>query len=344
MFKKLSVLGYSALPENDFNELNEIMADMESTYSEAKICGYKSSSETSCNLSLEPGFSDTGMLWNDVYESDNFESEIKVLLQKIKPLYKQLHAYVRRKLIERYPKHGIKPDGPIPAHLLGNMWAQEWGNIFPEVMPYPEKKILDITSLLKEKKIKALDMFKMSEEFFISLGLKRMTPEFWKNSIIEKPKDREIVCHASAWDFSDGKDVRIKMCTQINMNDLKTIHHEMGHIEYFLQYADQPAIFREAANPGFHEAIGDVMALSVSTPEHWVKIGLIKEVEDDKETDINYLMNIALNKVAFLPYAYIMDRWRWKVFSGEISEDEMNSEWWNLRQVSFTAFSTLIFL
>ncbi|XP_035233433.1 angiotensin-converting enzyme-like [Stegodyphus dumicola] len=378
-FKKLSVLGYSALPPEDFKELSEIVADMQDIYSRAKICNYKSPAKKDCNLSLEPelteilatstdydelkhvwsgwrnatgrkmkdkyvkyvklsnkasrlnGFSDTGMLWREVYESDTFEEDIEALFQKIKPFYKHMHAYVRRKLIERYPKHAIKPDGPIPAHLLGNMWAQTWGNILPEVMPYPKKKELDITSIMKEKKMKIIDMFTMSDEFFTSVGLKKMTPEFWNNSIIEKPKDREMVCHASAWDFYDGKDVRIKMCTQLNMNDFKTVHHEMGHIEYFLQYAHQPTVFRRGANPGFHEAIGDVMALSVSTPQHWVKVGLVDDVEEDKEADINYLMDVALNKVVFLPFAYVMDNWRWKLFSGEIKEDEMNSEWWNMR-------------
>jgi len=177
-----------------------------------------------------------------------------------------------------------------------------------------------------------LEMFKLSEKFFVSLDLYPMTEEFWNNSIIEKPKDREIVCHASAWDFYDGKDFRIKMCTRVDMEDLATIHHEMGHIQYFQQYAHLPAVFREGANPGFHEAIGDVLALSVSTPAHLKKINLIDQhAEEDEEMDINSLMEMALNKIAFLPFGYLIDAYRWKVFSGEIEPATYNSKWWELR-------------
>ncbi|GBM64390.1 Angiotensin-converting enzyme [Araneus ventricosus] len=277
------------------------------------------------------GFKDNGEMWREAYESETFEDEIEELWNTMKPFYEQLHAYVRRRLMQRYPRSGIKPNGPIPAHLLGNMWAQRWANIFDIVKPYPNKNFVDVTETMEEKKMTALDMFKMSEEFFASLGLIKMTPQFWNRSIIEKPTDREMVCHASAWDFSDGKDFRIKMCTRVNMEDLITVHHEMGHIEYYLQYARQPLVFRKGANNGFHEAVGDTMALSVATPKHLETIGLLQEYKEDDENDINTLMKTALDKIAFVPFSYLIDSWRWKVFDGTISKDKLNTKWWELR-------------
>lgn len=277
------------------------------------------------------GFHDAGDMWRDNYESETFEAEVAELWKVIEPFYRQLHAFVRKRLIRQYPDAGINPDGPIPAHLLGNMWAQSWGNIFDIVKPFEEKEYLDVSDRMRKRPMSALDMFKMSEEFFTSLGLKPMTPEFWNRSIIEKPKDREIICHASAWDFSDGKDFRIKMCTRINMEDLITVHHEMGHIQYDQQYAHQPAVFRGGANPGFHEAVGDVLALSVATSSHLKKIGLLDAKDEDEEMAINGLMKTALDKVAFLPFGYLIDSWRWKVFSGEFKQDQLNSKWWEQR-------------
>ncbi|XP_035222390.1 uncharacterized protein LOC118195242 [Stegodyphus dumicola] len=287
------------------------------------------------NLSNEAarlnGFSDTGDMWREAYESETFEEDLESLWNQLKPLYEHLHAYVRRKLIQEYGKNKIKEDGPIPAHLFGNMWAQSWVSLLDITQPYPGKPSVDVTPIMEAKNMTALEMFKISEEFFTSLGLKPMPEEFWKHSLIEKPKDREIICHASAWDFCNGKDYRIKQCTDITMEDLITVHHEMGHIQYFLQYARQPNVFREGANPGFHEAIGDVLALSVSTPKHLKSIGLLKEVADDPEGDLNFLLRTALDKVSFLPSGYLIDLWRWGLFSGDIKTEEMNTKWWDLR-------------
>lgn len=277
------------------------------------------------------GFPDAGALWREAYESSTFEEDLEELWKALRPFYEQLHAYVRRKLMHLYTSCNVRPDGPIPAHILGNMWAQTWENIMDVADPFPDKSEIDVTTKMKEKNMTILEMFQVSEEFFTSLGLKPMTPEFWNKSIIEKPDDREIVCHASAWDFCDGKDQRIKMCTKVNMEDLITVHHEMGHIEYYLQYAQQPNVFREGANPGFHEAVGDVLALSVATPDHLKKIGLLDEVSDDKDGEIKFLMRMALEKIAFLPFGYLIDQWRWKVFSGEFKPEEMNHKWWELR-------------
>ncbi|KAG1680456.1 Angiotensin-converting enzyme [Nymphon striatum] len=283
--------------------------------------------------SVKNNFTDYSKYLIRNYESDTFVEDIEGLWLELKPLYEELHAFVRRKLRDQYGADKIKERGTIPAHILGNMWAQSWTNIFKFVTPYPKKQAIDVTEALVSKGYDALKMFKLSEDFFTGLGLEPMTKEFWSNSIITKPPGREMVCHGSAWDFGDKKDFRVKMCTVVTMVDLITVHHEMGHTQYYIQYANQPLIFREGANSGFHEAIGDTLALSVMTPEHLHKIGLLDSVVNDDETDINFLMNMALEKIAFLPFAYMMDRYRWDIFKGEIEFKNMNQRWWELREM-----------
>ncbi|XP_033926013.1 angiotensin-converting enzyme [Melopsittacus undulatus] len=293
---------------------------------------YKRYVELSNKAAVLNGYSDNGAFWRSLYETSTFEEDLERLYLQLQPLYLNLHAYVRRALYRKYGEEYINLKGPIPAHLLGNMWAQSWSNIFDLVMPFPDATKVDATPAMKEQGWTAKRMFEESDHFFTSLGLIPMPQEFWDKSMIEKPTDgREVVCHASAWDFYNRKDFRIKQCTVVNMDDLITVHHEMGHVQYFLQYMDQPISFRDGANPGFHEAVGDVMALSVATPKHLHSIKLLDQVTDNIESDINYLMSIALDKIAFLPFGYLMDQWRWKVFDGRIKEDEYNQEWWNLR-------------
>ncbi|KFQ49686.1 hypothetical protein N333_13026, partial [Nestor notabilis] len=293
---------------------------------------YKRYVELSNKAAVLNGYSDNGAFWRSLYETSTFEEDLERLYLQLQPLYLNLHAYVRRALYRKYGGEHINLKGPIPAHLLGNMWAQSWSNIFDLVMPFPDATKVDATPAMKQQGWTPKRMFEESDRFFTSLGLIPMPEEFWDKSMIEKPADgREVVCHASAWDFYNRKDFRIKQCTVVNMDDLITVHHEMGHVQYFLQYMDQPISFRDGANPGFHEAVGDVMALSVSTPKHLHSINLLDQVTDNTESDINYLMSIALDKIAFLPFGYLMDQWRWKVFDGRIKEDEYNQEWWNLR-------------
>nr|XP_034299426.1 uncharacterized protein LOC117680950 isoform X1 [Crassostrea gigas] len=280
---------------------------------------------------LNMGFNDTGAYWRSAYETPTFQEDLKQLLEQLKPLYQELHTYVRKQLRKQYGTELFPVSGQIPAHLLGNMWAQQWNNIYDLVIPYKNKAKIDITPVLKEKNYTALQMFRTAEEFFKSLGLKPMPETFWNKSMIVKPEGRDVVCHASAWDFYNQKDFRIKMCTDVTMEDLITIHHEMGHIQYYLQYKDLPVAFRRGANPGFHEAIGDTMALSVSTPKHLHKIGFLKNLTNDKESDLNFLMKMALEKIAFLPFGYLIDQWRWSVFSGETPKDRYNQKWWELR-------------
>ncbi|XP_067126754.1 angiotensin-converting enzyme-like isoform X2 [Centruroides vittatus] len=287
--------------------------------------------DLSNEVALLNGFKDAGEFQRDRYESPTFLQDLENLWKQIQPLYQQLHAYVRRKLIQKYGKDKIKDDGPIPAHLFGNMWSQEWQNILNLVIPYRNKPSLDVTPQMKAKKMKPIQIAKLAEEFFVSLGLRPMTKEFWNNSLFEKPKDRKVVCHASAWDLCNKNDFRIKLCMEPTMEFLITTHHEMGHVQYYMQYAKQPHIFRTGANPGFHEAIGDVMGLSVYTPNHLQSMGLLNDIISDRESDINFLMEMALKKVAFLPFGYILDKWRWEVYSGEIPLEEWNKGWWEMR-------------
>ncbi|XP_054751271.2 angiotensin-converting enzyme-like [Lytechinus pictus] len=266
------------------------------------------------------------------YEDPTFEEEVDELWQEVKPMYLQLHSYVRRKLAGKYGDDKVDVRAPIPAHLLGNMWAQQWNNIYDIVEPFPNKGTIDVTDKMKEEGWTVLKMFQVANRFFKSLGLYEMPPTFWTKSMFEKPKDREVVCHGSAHDFAEYRDVRIKMCTEVNMEDLNTVHHEMGHCEYYLQYNKQPEILRGGANPGFHEAVGDTIALSVVTPDYLNQIGLLDSNKIDKSQEINYLMEVALNKIAFLPFGLLIDKWRWQVFRGEITPEEYNDKWWQLRE------------
>uniref|UniRef100_A0A8C8ZDT7 Angiotensin-converting enzyme n=1 Tax=Prolemur simus TaxID=1328070 RepID=A0A8C8ZDT7_PROSS len=278
------------------------------------------------------GYTDGGDSWRSMYETPSLEQDLEQLYQELQPLYLNLHAYVRRALHRHYGAQHINLEGPIPAHLLGNMWAQTWSNIYDLVMPFPSAPSLDATEAMIKQGWTPRRMFKEADNFFTSLGLLPVPPEFWNKSMLEKPTDgREVVCHASAWDFYNGKDFRIKQCTTVNMEDLVVAHHEMGHIQYFMQYKDLPVALREGANPGFHEAIGDVLALSVSTPKHLHSLNLLSSEGGGYEHDINFLMKMALDKIAFIPFSYLVDQWRWRVFDGSITKENYNQEWWSLR-------------
>jgi peptidyl-dipeptidase A len=278
----------------------------------------------------ELGFADTGAMWRSKYDMspDAFSAELDRLWEQVKPLYLSLHAYVRWKLREKYGDL-VPASGPIPAHLLGNMWAQEWENIYPLVAPKDADPGYDLTAILKGRGTQPLDMVKYGERFFTSLGFAPLPKTFWERSLFVKPRDRDVVCHASAWDIDAVDDVRIKICVQINADDFQTVHHELGHNFYQRAYDQQPYLFRDSANDGFHEAIGDTIALSV-TPEYLKKIGLLPTVPDSSK-DIGLLLNRALEKVAFLPFGLMIDKWRWQVFSGQIPPEQYNQSWWKLR-------------
>ncbi|KAM3961010.1 angiotensin-converting enzyme [Aphomia sociella] len=278
-------------------------------------------------------YKDVADWWLADYEVPDFEEQLAKLWEDVKPLYQQMHAYVRKGLRDKYGDHIVSAKGPIPAHLLGNMWAQTWNNIESFTRPYPDKKESDITQAMKDQNYTPLKMFQMSDEFFKSLNLTAMPDKFWKNSIIEKPTDRDIVCHASAWDFYDGHDFRIKMCTVVNSQHFRTVHHEMGHVQYYLQYRNQPSVFREGANPGFHEAVGDTIALSVSSPKHLRRVGLISGDAEDEQTEINQLYKMGIDKIVFLPFAYTLDLFRYGVFRGTTPPEDYNCHYWRLREM-----------
>lgn len=394
-FKKFSVLGMAALPDDKRSRLDEVVAEMQKIYSTTKlrewrhhrspeehlpsapeksyiqlnpdlISIFSSDRNKSCELQYYwqgwhdtvgrkvkslfeeyveltneaaklNNFTDNAAYWIDEFEMENFEDEVHKLYLQVRQPYQQLHAFVRRKLREHYntdEQRLIKEDGLLPAHILGNVWAQQWDAIYQITVPFPGKGSVDITPAMKAQNYTPTKMAELTEQFFTSLNLSAMTETFWKKSIFEKPRDREMICHASAWDFYNADDFRIKMCTTVSLDDLKTIHHEMGHIQYFQQYKNQPFVFRNGANSGFHEAVGDTLALSVSTAKHLMKIGLLdkKTHEANRESEINYLYLMALEKLAFLPYAYVLDLWRWEVFRGKIFSKDYNCRFWELRQ------------
>ncbi len=280
----------------------------------------------------ELGFSDTGSLWRSDYDMDpdDFAAELDRLWGQVNPLYESLHCYVRSQLSEHYGEDVVGLDQPIPAHLLGNIWAQQWGNVFDVVAGSDADPGYDLTQLLVDNEYDAIKMVEQGEAFFTSLGFDPMPDTFWDRSLFVKPQDREVVCHASAWDLDNLDDLRIKMCIKVDSEDFNTIHHELGHNFYQRAYNQQPLTLRSSANDGFHEAIGDAIALSV-TPAYLVQLGLIDE-EPPASKDIALLLRDALDKVAFLPFGLLVDQWRWKVFSGEISEGEYNQGWWDLRE------------
>ncbi|QDO84315.1 M2 family metallopeptidase [Shewanella psychropiezotolerans] len=278
------------------------------------------------------GYENLSVLWRSQYDMkpDEFSNELDRLWGQVKPLYDSLHCYVRGELNEAYGDEVVPANGPIPAHLLGNMWAQSWGNVYDKVSPQDADPGYDVTQLLAEHDYDEIKMVKQAESFFSSLGFDELPDSFWERSLFVQPKDRDVVCHASAWDLDNLDDIRIKMCIQKTAEDFTVIHHELGHNYYQRAYKNQPFIFKNSANDGFHEAIGDTIALSI-TPSYLKQIGLLDEVPDASK-DIGLLLKQALDKVAFMPFGLMIDQWRWKVFSGEISPAQYNQAWWGLRE------------
>jgi peptidyl-dipeptidase A len=284
----------------------------------------------------ELGFDDLGALWRAGYDMlpADFEADVERLWNEVKPLYDELHCYVRAKLREKYGKDVVPEHGLIPAELLGNMWAQDWGSLQDLVVPYKGEPSLDVSKELVAKKIDAKGMVKIGESFFTSLGFDPLPASFWERSMFTRPRDREVVCHASAWDVTWGDDLRIKMCIEPTMDDLLVIHHELGHDFYFSQYYKMPILFQTTgANDGFHEAIGDTIALSV-TPQYLKDRGLLATLAPSDKRDrsrTNSLMKRALEKVSFLPFGLLIDKWRWDVFSGKTPENQLDASWWALK-------------
>jgi peptidyl-dipeptidase A len=279
----------------------------------------------------ELGFADTGAMWRSKYDmpADDFASELDRLWGQVKPLYDSLHCYVRARLHEKYGD-AAPASGPIPAHLLGNMWAQSWNNVYDVVGPKSAGSGFDLTKALVDKKVDDHEMVRYGERFFTSLGFAPLPETFWQRSLFTKPRDRDVVCHASAWDVDQADDLRIKMCIETNEEDFRTIHHELGHNFYQRAYNQQPPLFRDSANDGFHEGIGDTIALSI-TPSYLQQVGLMP-AGTAKTDDTEYLLRMALDKIAFLPFGLLIDQWRWQVFDGKITPANYNQTWWDLKR------------
>ena len=280
----------------------------------------------------ELGFVDTGAMWRSKYDMEpaEFSREVDRLWSEVEPLYRSLHAFVRRRLLEHYGSDVVSETGSLPNHLLGNMWAQAWDATLPLLGAPSDGTDVDLTALLVRKRVSELDIVRAAENFFVSIGFDPLPATFWERSMFVRPRDREVVCHASAWDVDCVDDLRLKMCIEITGEDFMTVHHELGHNYYQRAYARQPFLFRDSAIDGFHEAIGDTIALSV-TPEYLVRVGLLDRASDPAG-DIGLLLRRALEKVAFLPFGLAVDKWRWDVFSGAVRPDEYNASWWRMRQ------------
>jgi peptidyl-dipeptidase A len=287
--------------------------------------------------SQDLGFDGLSDLWFSKYDmpAEEFLAETDRVWDEVKPLYEALHCHVRSKLNEEYGDDVVPIDGPLPVHVLGNMWGQSWSNIYDLVYEKDESKFsVDVTQIIEERKINEQEMVKYAEDFFLSMGFKPLPKTFWERSLFVKPQDRSVVCHASAWNLDPANnDLRIKMCIEKNEEDFITIHHELGHIFYYQAYNHLPTLFQGGANDGFHEAFGDLLTLSI-TPDYLNKIGFIsiKEASDAKKDPIGLLMKQALEGVVVIPWALALDKWRSGVFNGEIKESNLNSSWWSMRE------------
>jgi peptidyl-dipeptidase A len=281
----------------------------------------------------EIGYQDLGVLWRSGYDMpvDEFSQVATQLWDQVKPLYNELHCYVRGKLQNNYGAEHVPNGQPIPAHLLGNMWAQQWGEIYPLVEPYKGVNDLDVTAALKAQKYDEVKITRQAESFYTSLGFPALPASFWERSMLKQPRDRDVQCHASAWQMDGKDDVRIKQCIEPVQEELFTVYHELGHVYYYLSYLDQPFLFQGGAHDGVHEAVGDTINLSM-TPSYLHQVGLAGAAKESKEAVINNQMKVALDKIAFLPFGKMIDEWRWKVFSGEIKPADYNKSWWQIRQ------------
>ncbi len=282
----------------------------------------------------ELGYADLGALWRSRYDMtpEAFEQDAERLWGQVKPLYEALHCYARTQLAKQYGEDKVPAGKPIPAQLFGNLWAQQWNNIYEDILkPYPAIARPSLDSELVRQKYDAKRITQQAESFYTSLGMPHLPTTFWERSMLTRPRDREVVCHASAWHMDGRQDVRIKQCIVPTEEELGTTYHELGHVYYYLAYNDQPFLFQDGAHDGFHEAIGDTILLSM-TPGYLAKVGLGKPLAQSKEAVINEQMKMAADKIAFLPFGKLIDQWRWKVFSGEITPENYNKAWWELRQ------------
>ncbi|XP_070532224.1 angiotensin-converting enzyme 2-like [Ptychodera flava] len=374
----LTNIGTAILPEDEYNEIQEILTNMSYIYAVGEVCfpwkgdnvcqkldpGLTDIMANSRNYterlwvwrhwrddvgrkirplwgdyvrlknkaSVLNGYEDYGDYWRANYEDDNLEEDMWQMYLDILPLYEKLHAYVRYRFKEVYGDKINLDQGCLPANLLGDMWGRFWTNLYSLVVPYENGTNVDVTEELRKQNYDPVKMTELADDFFVSMGMMEANQEFWDHSMLERPDDgRDVECHATAWDFSNKIDFRIRMCSEVNMDDLMTLHHEMGHIQYYLQYKELPVLFRGGANEGFHEAVGELISLSAATPTHLYDVNLLDTLSDDYESDINFLMKQALTMVATLPFSMALEHWRWEVFRGNIPEDKWSETWWETK-------------
>lgn len=201
------------------------------------------------------GYRDAGDQMRAFYEDSDMYFTVQDLWTQIQPLYRQLFTFVRKGLVRQYGERVVRRNGPIPAHLLGKMWPNNWKNIF-DIVKDRHTETLDVTGEMIKQGYTPMRMFQKAEEFFTSLGMPPMPPEFWRNSILQQTNGSTGKCTASAWDFCNNFDFRVKQCTDISVEDFIGSHQEMAHIQYYMHYSGQPFIYRDGPNPAFHEAIG----------------------------------------------------------------------------------------
>ena len=315
----------------DYDELTEAWAGWH-TISKPIRADYIRYVELANEGARELGFKDLGAMWRSGYDMppEAFEQETERLWTQVKPLYDELHCYARARLAKKYGEDRVPAGKPFPAQLLGNMWAQQWGKVYDLLEPYPGVGSLNVDQALKRQGYDAHRMTQSAETFYVSLGFPKLPDSFWERSMLTRPRDREVVCHASAWHMDMASDVRIKQCIEPTEQELITIYHELGHVYYFLSYKDLPYLFQNGANDGFHEAIGDTVVLSM-TPGYLSTIKLVGSIKPSNEAVINEQLKLALDRIAFLPFGKLIDQWRWKVFSAEVTPAGYNQAWWDLR-------------
>ena len=325
-------LTHTLATSRNYDELTQAWAGWHSTARPLRE-DYAKFVELANEGARELGYADLGAMWRSNYDMppDEFSKEAARLWEQVKPLYGSLHCYVRRKLQKTYGAERV-PDGkPIPAHLLGNMWAQRWAEIYPLVEPYPGVSDLNVTGALQKQQYDPIRITRSAESFYVSLGFPPLPQTFWERSLLAKPRDRDVQCHASAWHMDAEQDVRLKMCIEPTQDHLRTVYHELGHAFYALAYRQLPFLLQGAAHDGFHEAIGDTVNLSM-TPAYLQQIGLLGQVRQSDEATINEQMKLALDRIAFLPFGKLIDEWRWQVFAGGIKPENYNAAWWRLRE------------
>jgi peptidyl-dipeptidase A len=282
----------------------------------------------------ELGYKDMGAMWRSGYDmpADDFTREAARLFKQVEPFYRDLHCYARTRLAKKYGEDKVPAGKPIPAHLFGNMWAQQWDAVYDLLEPYPGVSQLDVDSALQKQGYDPVRMTRSAEDFYKSIAFPALPQTFWERSMLAQPRDRNVQCHASAWHMDGKEDVRIKQCIRPTEEELRTVYHELGHVYYYLWYKDQPFMFQNGAHDGFHEAIGDTVTLSM-TPAYMAKIGLSPaQATPSREALINRQMKMALDKIAFLPFGKMIDEWRWQVFSGQVAPADYNKAWWAIRE------------